>query len=673
MKKGILFCIVLCFCLLFEGREAFSAVKDELPAERQNQEKPALQKEPKDALQEKKQRRIAYTYQFEFSENTDYVLPETKQAILSLIQKNSQLEFLKKQAIENEFALIRRVNNDIGIAKKVLEAYGYYSGTAKYHIENLEDKKHVRIRLYPNEQYRISKIAVKYTHSTVLPEYFLTYENQRESIFKKYVPYVVPEFEKKLHAGTEFAIAEDINKAVGKLPAPLRNNGYPDARVVSSAYSIDTEKKELKGTVFINQGLPAILGSVDLQGNSEVSSEYILKLCPWREGAVWDDRYLIEYRNILQKTGLFESVQIGYDKKVYREHNRKYREDKKEEKNKDIVLAPVKLPVLLNVKEGKKRSVGGTFFYSTDQGLGAEASWEHRNLFGNGEILKLSVPLKDEELYLAANFKKPAFGYREQNFIVRSRAGYEKTDAYNQKFAEFGFGIEREIHEKWWLESMINADYIIPKKWQGEEYASVSFENTLKYDNRNSRINPTKGYAASLKLMPMQGFGNVEFSAFVTEFDAAVYIPLSSSTVFAVRGAIGTMFGGDSSIPRGKRFFLGGGGSVRGFEHQEIGRHDGNGDPYGGISYFLFNSEIRQNMTKNLAIVPFLDGGMVYEEVKPDFSEKLALGAGIGFRYHTPIGPVRLDIAVPLTDAYEFGENKNLGDFQLYISIGQAF
>lgn len=104
---------------------------------------------------------------------------------------------------------------------------------------------------------------------------------------------------------------------------------------------------------------------------------------------------------------MFESVQIGYDKKVYREHNRKYREDKKEEKNKDIVLAPVKLPVLLNVKEGKKRSVGGTFFYSTDQGLGAEASWEHRNLFGNGEILKLSVPLKDEELYLAANFKNP--------------------------------------------------------------------------------------------------------------------------------------------------------------------------------------------------------------------------------------------------------------------------
>ncbi len=101
MKKGILFCIVLCFCLLFEGREAFSAVKDELPAERQNQEKPALQEDTKDVLQEKKQRRIAYTYQFEFSENTDYVLPETKQAILSLIQKNSQLEFLKKQAIEN--------------------------------------------------------------------------------------------------------------------------------------------------------------------------------------------------------------------------------------------------------------------------------------------------------------------------------------------------------------------------------------------------------------------------------------------------------------------------------------------------------------------------------------------------------------------------------------------
>lgn len=170
----------------------------------------------------------------------------------------------------------------------------------------------------------------------------------------------------------------------------------------------------------------------------------------------------------------------------------------------------------------------------------------------------------------------------------------------------------------------------------------------------------------------MYGFGNVDFFALVSELDASWYLPLGKSTVLALRGAYGTMLGADGSMPRGKRFFLGGGGSVRGFEHQEIGRHDPNDDPYGGISYLLFNSEIRQYITKDFAVVPFMDGGMVYDDVQPDFSEKLAVGAGIGFRYNTPVGPVRLDIAVPLTSAYR-GDDKDITDFQLYISIGQAF
>lgn len=620
----------------------------------------------------KQETKPAYAYEFVFAEKNDTADPQTRQAILDLVKKNSQLEFLKKQPIDNEFALIRRINNDVEAAKQVLEAYGYYSGSVAYEIQKKDGLDFVRIILDPGERYTIGTVAVRYTHSTVLPEYFLTYENKRESIFKKYTPYTIPVFEKEVRFADRYAVAEDILETVDRLSYPLKANGYPNAKVASSAYSLDKTRKELNGTVFVNQGLPAVLGDVKLSGNTEVSSEYILKLCPWRKGAVWDVRYLYQYRDALQKTGLFESVKIEYDKAVYREYNQKYREDRKAEKNKDIAVEPVELPVVLEVTEGKKRSIGGSAFYSTDQGLGVEASWEHRNFFGSGEILKLNMPLKDEELYLGADLKKPAFGFKEQNLLVRSRIGYEKTDAYNQKFAEIGLGIDREIHEKWWLESIVYADYVIPKKWQGEEYSSLTYSNTLKYRNTDSKVNPKRGYGASLKLAPMAGFGNVNFSALVTELDAAFYLPLGEKTVLALRGAVGSMLGGDENIPRGKRFFLGGGGTVRGFEHQEIGRHDGNNDPMGGVSYVLFNSEIRQHITKDFVLVPFLDGGMVYEDVQPDLSERLALGAGIGFRYNTPVGPVRLDIAVPLTGAYP-GDEKEITDFQLYISIGQAF
>lgn len=654
----IFFFFCLASCSFFRSGDSLSAQNGGVQEQKKN--KNAEQSGP------------TYTYQFVFDEKSDTVKPEVKAAVLSLIKKNSQLEFLKKQPMDNEFALVRRINNDVQAAKEVLEAYGYYSGKVKYRLEKKDGLDHVVITLYPGEQYKISTIAIKYTHSTVLPEYFKTYENKRESIFKKYTPYKVPVFEKKVDMQNRYAVAEDILKTVERLPFPLLANGYPNAKIASSAYSLDKSRKELKGTVFINQGLPATMGEVKLSGNTEVSDAYILKLCPWRVGAVWDVRYLYQYRDSLQKTGLFESVKIEYDKKVYRAYNKKYRTARKAEKNKDIAVEPVQLPVLLEVKEGKKRSVGGIASYSTDQGLGVEAQWEHRNFFGSGEILKLTMPLKDEELYLGAELKKPAFGFKEQNLVMRSRAGYEKTDAYNQKFIEYGVGIDREIHEKWWLESMLYADYIIPKKWQGEEYSSLTFSNILKYDKRDSKMNPSQGYVSSVKLAPMYGFGNVDFFALVSELDTSWYLPLGKSTVLALRGACGTMFGADGSMPRGKRFFLGGGGSVRGFEHQEIGRHDPNDDPYGGISYLLFNSEIRQYITKDFAVVPFMDGGMVYDDVQPDLSEKLAVGAGIGFRYNTPVGPVRLDIAVPLTGAYR-GDDKDITDFQLYISIGQAF
>ncbi len=665
MKKPFAFIYIFLFCFLcscsFLTQE--NSVSEENSASQENRANKSKQE---------KKSKVSYTFEFVFSANSSHVPLVEREKIISLIMENSQLEFLKNQAMDNEFSLIRRVSNDINVAQNVLQSYGYYSGYAKNKIIEKDGKLHVIITLYPKEQYKISFIRVRYSHSTKLPQYFKNYQVEQEHFFKRTRPYQFPEFVKKLKVDNEYAVASDILNAVNALPQPLRENGYPKAKIASSAFSIDKQAKELDGTVFVNQGLPATMGEVKLSGNTEVSSTYIYKLCPWKKGAIWDEKYLIEYRDELQKTGLFESIKLNFDDKVYKKYNKEYRQKRKEKHEKDLIVEPVELPIILDVKEGKKRSIGGTVFYSTDQGLGLDTVWEHRNFLGNGEILKISFPIMDEKLYVGADFRKPAFGYKKQSLLVRSRVGYEKTDAYNQKFAEFGIGIEREIHDKWWIESMLFGDHIIPKKWEGEEYSSISLANTLKYDNRDNAKNAKNGYVTKFKVTPLYGFGSQSFSAVVTEFDTSFYFPFSEKTVLALRGAIGSMLGASDDIPKGKRFFLGGGGSVRGFEHQEIGKHNAVDDPIGGLSYCLFNSEIRHHITKELALVPFLDGGMVYQTVDPDFSEKMALGAGIGVRYDTPVGPVRFDFAVPLTGAYD-GDEKDLADFQIYISIGQAF
>ena len=316
MKKPIAFIYIffLCFLCSCSFLNSESSEMEAATIEKTNKEKKSD---------------ISYSFEFVFSGNSSHVSFIEQEEIIKLILENSQLDFLKNQPIENEFSLIRRISNDIDVAKSVLESHGYYSGYAKYKIIEQNKHLHVRITLYPREQYKISLIRVRYSHSTKLPEYFKNYTIEQESFFERSTPYKLPEFVKKLKVDNEFAVASDILEAVNSLPQPLRENGYPKAKIASSAFSIDKQEKELDGTVFVNQGLPATMGEVKLSGNTEVSSEYIYKLCPWKSGAIWDERYLIEYRDELQKTGLFESIKLNFDDSVYREHNKKYRAKEK--------------------------------------------------------------------------------------------------------------------------------------------------------------------------------------------------------------------------------------------------------------------------------------------------------------------------------------------------------
>ena len=137
--------------------------------------------------------------------------------------------------------------------------------------------------------------------------------------------------------------------------------------------------------------------------------------------------------------------------------------------------------------------------------------------------------------------------------------------------------------------------------------------------------------------------------------------------VLAARGSVGTIVGGDTQdIPATRRFFLGGGGSIRGYEYRTVGPKIG-GEVVGGLSFFEASFELRFRVTDTIGIVPFVDVGAAYEDPLPDFSEEFRVGAGIGLRYHTPLGPLRFDVAVPL--------NRKSGDpsFAFYVGLGQSF
>ena len=188
------------------------------------------------------------------------------------------------------------------------------------------------------------------------------------------------------------------------------------------------------------------------------------------------------------------------------------------------------------------------------------------------------------------------------------------------------------------------------------------------FDNRDDKLNAKRGFRALAFAEPAHDFlTGATFVKFRGELSAYRAIDDAQRFVVAGRVATGSIVGASlEEIPADRRFYAGGGGSVRGYEYQGIGPKDPEGNPIGGLSYMELSGELRVQVTETIGIVPFVDAGMVSED---EFlgSARFQVGAGVGLRYLTPFGPLRIDAAVPV--------NPQPGDpdFAIYAGVGQAF
>ncbi|MCB1376374.1 MAG: BamA/TamA family outer membrane protein, partial [Rhodobacteraceae bacterium] len=196
----------------------------------------------------------------------------------------------------------------------------------------------------------------------------------------------------------------------------------------------------------------------------------------------------------------------------------------------------------------------------------------------------------------------------------------------------------------------------------------VSIPLEYVYDGRDNRLNPTSGFRFLANAEPTYDiFSGATFLKLKSEASAYYGVDADDRFVLAGRVAGGSILGAPlTAVPADRRFYSGGGGSVRGYAYQGIGPRDANGTPTGGLSYAETSVEMRIKINDSFGIVPFVDAGTVSTKQFPDFSD-VRIGAGLGIRYLTPFGPLRIDAAVPI--------NRRTGDprFGIYAGIGQAF
>lgn len=443
--------------------------------------------------------------------------------------------------------------------------------------------------------------------------------------------------------------SKDILDGEHRLLLLLKKLGFPYAVVEKREIVADHDTEKVKVHFLINQGRRAKFGKTSFSGLTDVDPAFLIKLIPWKEGDLYDPELLKTYYSELMNLGLFSIVRIIETKGDSEES----------------------LLVQVEVTERKHSTVSAGISYHTDEGPGLKFSWENRNLFSHGEKLGLNVTLSDYATAAEGTFRKPIFLRRNQSLRFSIQKSYEDPDAYTSDSFSGSLFIDRQLTAK--LDTGIGLKY----KWSEidqldivKSYSLISLPLHLGLDTSDDLLDPAKGSRFSVQITPFYELtheslffnkGVINYRHYLKIMDDPVSILAGSITFGIIKGA------GHYEIPATERFYAGGGGSVRGYPFQSVGPLSGT-TPLGGKSLLEMSLESRWRLTKNLGLVLFLDGGSAFSERPFGNGEEIRWGTGMGLRYFTIIGPLRLDIGIPLDKREEIDNS-----FQVYISLGQAF
>jgi translocation and assembly module TamA len=273
---------------------------------------------------------------------------------------------------------------------------------------------------------------------------------------------------------------------------------------------------------------------------------------------------------------------------------------------------------------------------------------------------------------LTADFIKPNYRTLNQNLLLNSVLRRQDDDAFDEEFFSVFAGLERDLFDNWRVRGGPSFDYSNVTDNKGERNVElIGLPLSARRDDTNDLLDATRGTRLTLGLTPYFGAIEESIAFLVAEVRGEAFLPLDADNriVFAARTRLGSIFGENTStLPANKRLYAGGGGSVRGYPFRSLGPLDDENDPLGGRSVLELGFETRLRVSEEIGLVPFVEGGTVFDETVPQGLGNLRWAAGLGLRYFTAVGPLRLDVAVPL-------DRRSVVDdsFEIYLSIGQAF
>jgi translocation and assembly module TamA len=614
------------------------------------------------------------------------------------LKATSELETLRKTAPVGPFGLIGRARGDLERLKTVLESFGHYQSYVEIRIDGLPlDDPGVGEELTSRSKDNDAEVKITFS---IGPLYHLR---------KIEIDGQVPAGADKtlgLESGAP-AIAADVLAAGDRLLNWLEDQGYAFAKVDTPIAHEDPPNLVLDVSFHVETGTRVQIGEIRIRGLKEMKEPVVRKRLLLHTGEQFGATKIEAARKDLLALGVFASVSVRVGTKPDGQG---------------------RVPITFTARERAQHAVSVSGAYSSDLGGSTGVSWTKRNVSGKADSLTLSATAIDLGGGTSSNgigydlngkYLIPDWKERNQSLQVAVGAIRQSLDAYDQSAYTGMVTLNRKLSSIWSVSAGLgieqeridqhecgtgqgctvpapNALCMLPPDYSDDpdkyaktppcdqrfSYTLLSLPLTALF-NTTGLDSPledaTHGLRVSLSVTPTFSFGRPSTRFFVTQATGSVYFDLNTigltktpgRSVLAMRALGGLAAGaGEFSLPPDQRFYAGGSGTIRGYRYQSVGPLFPNGNPIGGTTINAGSVEFRQRIGTNFGTAVFLDAGNVSKNLNP-IGGKLTTGAGAGLRYYTPIGPIRLDLALPL-QRRTTGFNPD-DAFEIYIGLGQAF
>ncbi|MWV27356.1 autotransporter assembly complex protein TamA [Aurantiacibacter rhizosphaerae] len=553
---------------------------------------------------------------------------------------------------DNLARLAAQARADEALLQQLLDVYGYFDAQVIRTVGQVDattavdlDRPAVRFDIVPGQRFTVGAIDLGNLQAA---------GDQYDALRSAY----------EINVGDPISL-DKIEEEQFDLDTALGESGFPFATIDAPSLLVDHDREEGDITMPVEPNGRYRFGTVISSDPEFLSSRHLTTIARWDEGDIYTRSDEMDLRRAMLATGLLGSVEL----------------------TPVVVQDPANgepgiVDIEAELSKAPLRTLAGSIGFGTEEGIRLAGSWEHRNLFPPEGMLRVRGILGTQEQLAGVTFRKNNFKGRDRILTVDAFASTIDYDAYDARTASLIGTYERVstlLFQKafsWSVGLELVATQESERNAAGEtldreNYFIAALPLYAQLDNSDDLLDPTKGWRLSGRLSPEISENEGIKSFYIrSQADATYYKSVGENTVLAGRVRFASIPGAPlEAIAPSRRLYAGGGGSVRGYGYREIGPLNSSGNPLGGRSLVELSAEARIGtgfMDGAVSVVPFVDAGSVGLDPTPDF-QSIKFGAGVGVRYATGFGPLRLDVAFPLNP----GPNDNW--VAVYVALGQAF